>query len=236
MLLFYSEDWSWWYARTGWLDLTQADAAKSQIHKHNLTLKTPQTSEDNERLHHCITTVLTFAYQQELYQTRKSKGSGNSRWQYQTLWKDPSDSKFNSETEKQELQGFVYWDMITCPLSLSSPKKQLELPRNWQSWYGCAELSSSTPKPSLSTNWRSQGALSCHLSDGFFLVTTCTRCKRQDAICKVAFPGSPLSGWSHTKPADLHNALWFCFFTLEKRSSFENVTWGLKALLWQTVI
>lgn len=167
---------------------------------------------------------------------KEKQGSGNSRWHYQTLWKDPSDSKFNSETEKQELQGFVYWDMITCPLSLSSPKKQLELPRNWQSWYGCAQLSSSTPKPSLSTNWRGQGALSCRLSGGFFLVTTCTRCKRQDAICKVAFPGSPLSGWSHTKPADLHNALWFCFFTLEKRSSFENGTWGLKALLWQTVI
>lgn len=109
MLLFYSEEWSWWCARTGRLDLTQAEAAKSQIHKHRLTLKTPQAPEDNERSHHCITAVLAFLYQQELYQTRKTKGTEGGRWQCQILQKDPSDSKFNSETKKQELHGFVYW-------------------------------------------------------------------------------------------------------------------------------
>lgn len=86
-------------------------------------------------------------YQQELYQTRKTEGPEDGRWQDQIIWKDPSDVKFNSETEKHELHGFVYWANDNLSSIIIFQKKQLELPQHWQIWHDCAESHHSILEP-----------------------------------------------------------------------------------------
>lgn len=154
MLLFYSEEWSWWFARTtGRLDLTQADAAKSQVHKHTVTLQTLLGHWKQWK-------VASLYYHSANLCIPARTVPDKENWRHggwQMAITDPLRGSLRQQVQQWDHETrtpwFCYWDNDNLSSIVIFQKKQLELPQNWQSWHDCVELSSSIPKPTKFEHW-----------------------------------------------------------------------------------
>lgn len=232
MLLFYSEEWSWWFARTtGRLDLTQADAAKSQVHKHTVTLETLLGHWKQWK-------VASLYYHSANLCIPARTVPDKENWRHggwQMAITDPLRGSLRQQVQQWDQETrtpwFCYWDNDNLSSIVIFQKKATRAATKlaklaWLCWV--EQLYSQTNEVWTLAD-RGSGALSCRLSGGFFLVTTCTRCKHQDAICKVAFPTSPSQRLiSYQASSSTQCPLILLFHPWEMVLLWKNFTWGSK--------
>lgn len=199
--------------------------------KHTNTLwplRLSSNTGNNEKLHHSITTVYLCVPTGTVPDKENWRHRG-----WQMAMTDPLRGSLRQQVQQWDQETRTPWFCYLANDNSSSiiiyQKKQLELPQNWQSWHDCVELSSSTPKPTKFEHWQRLGSTLLSSLRWVFLVTTCTRCKHQDAICKVAFPGSPSQRLiSYQANRSTQCPLILLFHPWEMVLLWKNFTWGSK--------